>query len=321
MATSIDFYFDFLSPYSYLANAVLPRLAARHEASIDYRPFCLLDLMKIVGNRPTTFECRNKGVYAMADLQRWAKGYRAPFAPNPFWPSIDFAELGRGAFVAIDDGRGGEYVDAVYAAVFGEPRDLSQRSELLGTLDKAGFDGCRLLERAGSADYVVRLDEVHQGCGRARRLRFADDVRRRGDVLRQRPPRLPDRGRSLGSGFDGRFIRAKPRSGLIARPPAVQPSGEACGLIPRATRSPGTTPPAPPRSPWPRTRSVASAPRSTNGCAAPPARVIHNAGRRSVFSTPFITGGESHGAGDRFAGWPVPGAASYPYSAAFFISG
>ena len=51
------------------------------------------------------------------------------------------------------------------------------------------------------------------------------------------------------------------------------------------------------------------------------ARVIYNAGRRSVFSSPFITGGESHGAGDRFAGWPVSGAASYPYSAAFFISG
>jgi 2-hydroxychromene-2-carboxylate isomerase len=158
MIASIDFYFDFLSPYSYLANAVLPRLVSRHEASIDYRPFCLLDLMKIVGNRPTTLECRNKGVYAMADLQRWAKSYRTPFAPNPFWSSIDFAELGRGAFVAIDDGKGATYVDAVYSAVFGEPRDLSRRSELLGVLDKAGFDGSRVLERAASAEYVVRLE-------------------------------------------------------------------------------------------------------------------------------------------------------------------
>jgi 2-hydroxychromene-2-carboxylate isomerase len=158
MPASIDFYFDFISPYSYLANAVLPRLAARQDASIDYRPFCLLDLMKIVGNRPTTLECRNKGVYAMTDLRRWAKSYRAPFAPNPFWSSIDFAELGRGAFVAIDDGKGAEYVEAVYSAVFGEPRDLSRRSELLDVLDKAGFDGGRLLERAGSAEYVVRLE-------------------------------------------------------------------------------------------------------------------------------------------------------------------
>jgi 2-hydroxychromene-2-carboxylate isomerase len=162
MPVSIDFYFDFISPYSHLANAALPRLAARQGASIDYRPFCLIDLMKIVGNRPTTLECRNKGAYAMTDLQRWARSYRAPFAPNPFWPSIDFAELGRGAFVAIDNGKGAAYVDAVYSAVFGEPRDLSRRSELLGVLDKAGFDGGRLLERAGSTEYAVRLERSTQ---------------------------------------------------------------------------------------------------------------------------------------------------------------
>jgi 2-hydroxychromene-2-carboxylate isomerase len=162
MPVTIDFYFDFISPYSHLANAALPPLAASQHASIDYRPFCLLDLMKIVGNRPTTLECRNKGVYAMTDLQRWAKRDRAPFAPNPFWSSIDFAELGRGAFVAIDDGKGAEYVDAVYSAVFGEPRDLSRRSELLGVLDMAGFDGGRLLERAASAEYVDRLERSTQ---------------------------------------------------------------------------------------------------------------------------------------------------------------
>src|ERR1700694_3986179 len=37
------------------------------------------------GNRPTTLECKNKGVYAMADLQRWAMNYQVDFAPSPFW--------------------------------------------------------------------------------------------------------------------------------------------------------------------------------------------------------------------------------------------
>jgi 2-hydroxychromene-2-carboxylate isomerase len=159
MPADIDFYFDFVSPYSYLASIVLPRLAAEHAASIRYRPFVLLDLMKIVGNRPTTLECKNKGVYAMTDLQRWAKNYRVSFAPNPFWQSIDFAELGRGVFVALDDGREAGYVNAVYPAVYGRPVDLSKRSELIGVLDKAGFDGSRLFERAGSAEYVARLEK------------------------------------------------------------------------------------------------------------------------------------------------------------------
>jgi 2-hydroxychromene-2-carboxylate isomerase len=157
MPAQIDFYFDFVSPYSYLANTILPRLAAQHAASISYRPVGLLDLMKIVGNRPTSIECQNKSVYVMGDLQRWAKSYQVTFAPNPFWQDIDFVELGRGVLAALDEGRGADYVNAVYPAIWGAPVNLSQRSELIGVLAKAGFDGARLLDRAGSAEYVARL--------------------------------------------------------------------------------------------------------------------------------------------------------------------
>ncbi len=115
--------------------------------------------MKIVGNRPTTIECKNKGVYAITDVHRWAESYRVDFTPNPHWQSIDFAELGRGALVALDEGRGADYVDAVYPAVYGRPRDLSQRSELLAVLDKAGFDGIGLLDRAKATEYVAKLGE------------------------------------------------------------------------------------------------------------------------------------------------------------------
>jgi 2-hydroxychromene-2-carboxylate isomerase len=159
MPAELEFYFDFVSPYSYLASTVLPRLAAEHTASITYQPFGLLDLMKMVGNRPTTLECKNKFAYALVDLQRWAKSYRVQFAPNPYVMSIDFAELGRGALVALDEGRGADYVDVVFAAVYGEPVDLSQRAGLLGVLAKAGFDGPRLLARAGSAEYVAKLEQ------------------------------------------------------------------------------------------------------------------------------------------------------------------
>jgi 2-hydroxychromene-2-carboxylate isomerase len=159
MPAEIDFYFDFISPYAYLASSVLPRLAAEHGASISYRPFGLFDLMRIVDNRPTTLECKNKSVYAMVDLQRWAKSYQVDFAPSPFWQSIDFAELARGMFVAVEEGREADYVNAVYPAVYGRPIDLGRRSELVGVLDKAGFDGARLLDRAKSTAYVARLEE------------------------------------------------------------------------------------------------------------------------------------------------------------------
>ena len=159
MTAAIDFYFDFVSPYSYLASTVLPGVAASHGTVIDYRPFTLIDLMQKVGNRPTTIECQNKGVYVMADLQRWAKRYRVEFTANPAWPRIDFAELGRGALVALDEGCGADYVAAVFRGIWGDAADLSLRPKLMDVLAQAKLDGGHLLQRAASPEYIARLKE------------------------------------------------------------------------------------------------------------------------------------------------------------------
>ena len=105
MTRTIEFYFDFPSPYSYLAHTQLPKIAAEHGATVTYHPFRILELMTIVGNRPTTIECKNKGKYAGVDLQRWTKRYNVDFSRNPHSKSFDYAELNRAALVAIEDTR------------------------------------------------------------------------------------------------------------------------------------------------------------------------------------------------------------------------
>jgi 2-hydroxychromene-2-carboxylate isomerase len=159
MTVAIDFYFDFVSPYSYLAGTVLPGVAANHSAVIEYRPFTLIELMQKVGNRPTSIECQNKGIYVIADLQRWARRYQVAFVPNPAWPRIDFAELGRGALVAMDEGRVADYVAAIFRALWGDAADLGQRPRLMEVLARAKIDGEHLLQRAASPEYVARLTE------------------------------------------------------------------------------------------------------------------------------------------------------------------
>lgn len=158
MTRTIDFYFDFPSPYAYLAHTQLQRIAAEHGATIAYHPFRILELMKIVGNRPTTIECKNKSKYAGADLQRWVKRYKVDYSRNPHSKSFDFAELDRGALVSIEDGRGAEYMTAVFAAIWGKPEDLSQRSVLIDVLSRAGFDGPKLLERASADALIAQLE-------------------------------------------------------------------------------------------------------------------------------------------------------------------
>ena len=82
MARPIEFHFDFMSPYSYLATTQFGALRADTGAEIVYRPFRILELMKLVGNQPTP-ECKNKLKYAGADVGRWAARYQVPFQRNP----------------------------------------------------------------------------------------------------------------------------------------------------------------------------------------------------------------------------------------------
>jgi len=158
MTRAIEFYFDFPSPYSYLAHTQLPKIAAEHGATVTYHPFRILELMTIVGNRPTTIECKNKGKYAGVDLQRWTKRYNVAFSRNPHSKSFDYAELDRAVLVAIEDGRGAEYATAVFTAIWGKPVDLSRRAVLSEVLEKAGFNAPQLIQRASHAGIVAKLE-------------------------------------------------------------------------------------------------------------------------------------------------------------------
>ena len=159
MPRQLEFYFDFVSPYSYLATTRFPLIRADTGAEIIYTPFRILELMQLVGNRPTTIECKNKGAYAGADIQRWAARYRVPFKRNPHLRSFDHDLLRRAALAAIEQGRGDIYVETVYGALWAGDADLSVRPNLTAVLDQAGLDGESLLKVAGEARYGELLDK------------------------------------------------------------------------------------------------------------------------------------------------------------------
>jgi 2-hydroxychromene-2-carboxylate isomerase len=159
MPRQIEFFFDFLSPYSYLAATRFPRLRADTGTEIVYTPFRILELMKMVGNRPTTVECKSKGAYAGVDIQRWAARYGVPFKRNPHLRSFDHDLLRRTALAAGEQGGADTCVATIYGALWAGDVDLSQRPALAALLDQAGFDGEALLTVASEARFGELLDK------------------------------------------------------------------------------------------------------------------------------------------------------------------
>src|SRR5688572_28342134 len=150
MSQDVDFFFDFISPYTYLAETQLPALQERTGARIRFRPMHLLKLMKFVGNVPTTVICANKMKYASQDLGRWVSRYGVPFQMNPHLFGGDQSLSLKGALAAQKQGRDAEdaYSRAIFRAFWSDAVDTNDRSRLEACIDAAGLAGKKILETA-----------------------------------------------------------------------------------------------------------------------------------------------------------------------------
>lgn len=139
MTKTVEFHFDFGSPYSYLAYKALPAIAAAHGAQIVWRPMLLGGVFKATGNH-SPVEIAAKGKWLHQDLQRWAAKYGAPFRHNPHFP-INTLVLMRGAVGMQLRGLDfPKYVETVFDAMWAQPRNLGDPAEAAAVLQQAGFD-------------------------------------------------------------------------------------------------------------------------------------------------------------------------------------
>jgi 2-hydroxychromene-2-carboxylate isomerase len=152
----VDFFFDFISPYTYLARTQLDGIAARTGARFKIWPMHLLNLMKIVGNTPTTVVCGNKRKYAGQDIGRWCARYQVPFKANPHLRGDHSLTL-RGALVAQEMNLEEQYNRAVFSAFWTDAVNVTDRGEVVRYLEAAGLDGNSILTKAEGDEYAKRL--------------------------------------------------------------------------------------------------------------------------------------------------------------------
>lgn len=135
----VAFYFDYRSPYSYLA------MTQTGDIDLTLHPFDVIDVMKRVGNTPTTITCKVKGAYASVDLGRWARRYGVPMSPNPQMREIDGLRLLR-ATLAIPDGpERRKAMTALFRAMWAEPAPLGSPADIAAVLTSAGVAGADAL--------------------------------------------------------------------------------------------------------------------------------------------------------------------------------
>lgn len=146
MPAPIEFWFDFSSPYGYVAAELVDDVAARHGRGVNWRPILLGPVFKAVGTAPLTV-LPIKGEYSKLDFARTARLYKVPFRlPEKFPVGTQVAARAFYLIADADPARARAFARRVYRAYFAEGRDVADPALVLELAAASGADAAALAE-------------------------------------------------------------------------------------------------------------------------------------------------------------------------------
>jgi len=151
----IEFFYDFSSPYSYLASTQMEGLEKRTGVPVLWRPFALGFVFKETGNAMTA-SVPAKGKYMIKDLKRWAEFYGIPLKWPSIFPLKSFPAL-RAALAAEEHGKLRELSLALFHAYWAENQDPTQPEKIKQLAGKLGLPGEKILARAEDQEIKDKL--------------------------------------------------------------------------------------------------------------------------------------------------------------------
>jgi 2-hydroxychromene-2-carboxylate isomerase len=163
---TIEFYWDFSSPFAYLASTQAAALAARTGAVVVSRPILLGGLFRAIGTAevPLATFSEAKQRHVAKDLDRWAAYWMKPFRFPSRFPTHSVKALR--VWYALAEERRDAYRDAVFRAYWAEDRDITDDAVLAScvgdegaareALAKSGADDVKAALRAATAEAAAR---------------------------------------------------------------------------------------------------------------------------------------------------------------------
>ena len=162
MAKPIEFYFDFASPYGYIAAMGIGKLAAKYGRAVTWRPILLGVVFKVTGSGPLP-SLPLKGDYSLRDMPRTARFLGIPLNfPTTFpiatqAPARAIYWIEQTAPVKVEAA-----VTALYRAYFVDNRDISSPEATADVLAAAGFERNDVLAAVADPAIKERLRQETQ---------------------------------------------------------------------------------------------------------------------------------------------------------------
>jgi 2-hydroxychromene-2-carboxylate isomerase len=155
MPEPVRFYFDFISPYAYLAFTQIHAVASRAGREVELTPILFAALLDANGTIGPA-EVPTKRIYVFKDTLRSAHALGVAFAPPPAHPFNPLLAL-RVASIDMPEEDRRRLVGALYTAVWGGGPGVVEEANVARVANDAGFDGEALVRAAGTPEIKQRV--------------------------------------------------------------------------------------------------------------------------------------------------------------------
>jgi 2-hydroxychromene-2-carboxylate isomerase len=159
MEPRIDYYFDSLSPFTYLGHPRLLDIAAAAGAHIRFLPVRLGPVFAACGAKPLFERSQARRDYRLLELRRWSKKRGLPLNPQPrFFPAD--SELANTCIIALQAASQdpAAFIGRVLSACWAEEQNIADVSVIRERLEACGFDAEQVLA-AAAADETQAIYE------------------------------------------------------------------------------------------------------------------------------------------------------------------
>ncbi|PLX63206.1 2-hydroxychromene-2-carboxylate isomerase [Sedimenticola selenatireducens] len=159
MSAPLEFYFDFYSPYGYLASARIDEIATKHGREVIWRPFLVGATFALTGARPLV-DIPLQGDYSLHDMRRCAREQGLPFQLPDNFPKAALA-ASRAFYWLVDaqPEKAKALARKIYHATFGEGRDGTDANLVADLAVPLGIDREQLLLGMQSPEVKARLKQ------------------------------------------------------------------------------------------------------------------------------------------------------------------
>jgi 2-hydroxychromene-2-carboxylate isomerase len=149
MIKSFDFYFDFISPYSFLAHKEIIVLERKKSIKIRYKPILLGGLHNLHGIKAPAF-IPAKAKHMVRDCKLVAEKNNINFKFNSYFP-IKSLNLMRGVFVADEDNFKSYYIDSIFNSIWQDGLNMNDEIIIQKVLKNLNINPKTFLLRTSSS--------------------------------------------------------------------------------------------------------------------------------------------------------------------------